>query len=63
MRCVCGYMIDDNDKELLRCPKCLRLISFPSREFKKDEFDRYFEAAYEIMAEGVEGGCPFSGAR
>lgn len=66
--CECGYSYDmsPSDGSTLRCPKCGQLVSIPSKEINpgdKGAFERFLEATYETMKEGVEGGCPFSGAR
>ncbi len=66
--CECGhiYKVDPFDGSNLRCPKCGKLNSIPSKELdpsRKEDFENFLEATYEIMGEGVEGGCPFSGAR
>ncbi|MFZ0448812.1 MAG: hypothetical protein WAL98_06170 [Desulfatiglandaceae bacterium] len=66
--CHCGhaYKISEKDGSILRCPSCGRIVAFPSKEMdpaRREEFEKFMEATFEIMEEGVEGGCPFSGAR
>lgn len=66
--CRCGhtYRMNGTDGRGLRCPACGQMVAFPSKEMdptKKEEFEKLVEAIFEIMGEGREGGCPFSGAR
>ena len=66
--CVCGktFEMKEKDGSILRCPFCGRIVAFPSKEMdpaRREEFEKFLEATFELMGEGVEGVCPFSGAR
>lgn len=66
--CRCGhsYRMKEADGSEMRCPACGQMVAFPSKEMgpaKKEAFEKLVEAIFELMGEGFDGICPFSGAR
>ncbi len=64
--CSCGKTVSISNPSDIRCPFCGRIITIPSKEMekpRKEEFEKFVDATFELLGEIPDNVCPFSGAR
>jgi len=58
--------MNEKDGSILRCPHCGRIVDFASKEMgpaKREEFERFVDATFEVLGEGDDDLSSFSGER